>query len=59
MNGQVDRAEFLSYMLVTLQRVEREELDTLNRLFTQLDATKSGFLSAEDLRLVNRQQSFR
>ena len=50
-DGKVDRAEFLAYMLVTLQRVDREEINSLNRLFKQLDTDKSGALSAEDLRL--------
>lgn len=50
-DGKVDRAEFLAYMLVTLQRVDRDEIDSLNRLFNQLDTDGSGALSAADLSL--------
>mmetsp|Transcript_2455 Transcript_2455/g.5206 ORF Transcript_2455/g.5206 Transcript_2455/m.5206 type:complete len:335 (+) Transcript_2455:169-1173(+) len=49
-DGQVDKAEFLSYMLVTLQRVDKEEIDNLLKLFDQLDVDKSGTLSADDLK---------
>lgn len=48
-NGHVDRAEFLAYMLVTLQRVEPEEIDSLLKLFNKLDRDASGALSAADL----------
>jgi Ca2+-binding EF-hand superfamily protein len=48
-NGQVDRAEFITYMLVALQKVTKEELDELSILFQRLDKTKEGFLSKRDL----------
>ena len=49
-DGKVDKAEFLSYMLVTLQRVDKDEIDNLLKLFDRLDTDKSGSLNAEDLR---------
>uniref|UniRef100_A0A7S3P7I4 EF-hand domain-containing protein n=1 Tax=Amphora coffeiformis TaxID=265554 RepID=A0A7S3P7I4_9STRA len=49
-DGSVDKAEFLSYMLVTLQRVEKEEIDSLLSLFDKLDVDNSGTLNREDLR---------
>lgn len=49
-DGEVDKAEFLSYMLVTLQRVDQEEIDTLMNLFNKLDVDKSGTLSKDDLK---------
>ena len=50
-NGQVDKAEFLAYMLVTLQRVDADEIDGLLKLFNKLDTDGSGALSAADLKL--------
>lgn len=54
-DGKVDKAEFLSYMLVTLQRVDQEEIDKLLHLFDKLDVDKSGALDQEDLRVNVRQ----
>jgi Ca2+-binding EF-hand superfamily protein len=48
-NGQVDQVEFITYMLVALQKVTKEELDELSTLFQRLDKTKEGFLSKRDL----------
>jgi Ca2+-binding EF-hand superfamily protein len=48
-NGQVDKTEFITYMLVALQKVTKEELDELWTLFHHLDKTKEGFLSKRDL----------
>lgn len=49
LNGQVDRAEFITYMLVALQKVTNEELDELSTMFNRLDKTQEGFLSKRDL----------
>lgn len=49
-DGEVDKAEFLSYMLVTLQRVDKEEIQNLMQLFDKLDVDNSGTLNAEDLK---------
>jgi Ca2+-binding EF-hand superfamily protein len=48
-NGQVDKAEFITYMLVALQKVSKEELDELSTMFHRLDKTHEGFLSKRDL----------
>jgi EF-hand domain pair len=48
-NGKVDRGEFLSYMLVALQRVSKEDVEQITRLFDKLDRTKEGVLSKDDL----------
>lgn len=49
-SGDVDKAEFLSYMLVTMQWVEQEEIDTLMKLFDKLDVDNNGTLNKDDLR---------
>ena len=49
-DGKVDKAEFLRFMLVTLQRVEEDEIKTLMDLFNKLDKDKNGTLSAADLK---------
>jgi len=49
-DGCVHEAEFLSYMLVALQRVDKEEIDTLLHLFHKLDVDNSGSLNRKDLR---------
>jgi hypothetical protein len=48
-DGKVDRAEFITYLLVALQKVSKEELDELSTLFYRLDRTREGFLSKRDL----------
>lgn len=53
-DGQVSKAEFLAYMLVTLQKVDKEELDDLLELFHRLDRLKTGYLSKEDLIYENK-----
>jgi hypothetical protein len=50
-DGQVNQAEFLAYMLVTLHRVGQDDVDSLLALFKKLDTDHSGTLSREDLRV--------
>jgi hypothetical protein len=48
-NGEVDRADFLSYMLIALQKVEEEDIELLNGLFNRLDSNKDGVLNKDDI----------
>lgn len=48
-SGKVDLAEFLRYMLVALQKVEKEDIEELVAAFERLDVDGSGFLSVNDL----------
>jgi Ca2+-binding EF-hand superfamily protein len=49
-DGNVDKAEFLSFMLVTMQRVDPEDIESLLGLFKRLDSDGSGYLNAADLK---------
>ena len=46
--------EFLSYMLVTLQKVSQEDIDELSNLFHTLDKTGDALLSVDDLKHRNQ-----
>lgn len=48
-DGEVDFGEFLSFMLVALQKVDKESIDELKRLFDSLDKDGNGVLDKEDL----------
>ena len=48
--------EFLSFMLVTLQKVSQADLDEISNLFLKLDKTGDGLLSVDDLR-IRRQRA--
>lgn len=52
-DGSVDKAEFLTYMLVALQKVEKEDIDEIMGVFDRLDIDKSGNLTADDLGLID------
>jgi hypothetical protein len=59
-DDRVDRAEFLTYMLVSLQKVTKEEMDELSTLFRRLDKNSGdGFLTKQDLVKRDFQGSFR
>lgn len=45
--------EFLTFMLVALQKVSREDLDEISQLFHKLDVTNSNCLTKEDLTVRN------
>ena len=53
-DGVVDRAEFLCYMLIALQKVDREDIDDILQAFYRLDRDGSGSLSENDLHCVSR-----
>ena len=48
-DGQVTKAEFLTYMLVALQKVPQNDIDELLAVFDRLDTDKSGTLTRNDL----------
>ena len=48
-DGQVSQHEFLSYMLVSLQKVEQEDIDDIMELFKELDRSKTGHINKDDL----------
>lgn len=55
-DGVVKIDEFLSFMLVTLQKVDKETIDELITLFHSLDVTETGAIGKEDLVLIAEKQ---
>lgn len=51
-DGKVVREEYVSYMLMEMGLVTKEELEELWDQFERLDATKSGHLDHDDLVLM-------
>ena len=58
-DGKVDKAEFLIFMLVALQKVEKEDISAIMALFQRLDKDKSGCLSRRDLVKRNWNENWR
>ncbi len=48
-DGRVKPYEFLTYMLVTMQKAEQEEIDEILELFRKLDKDQNGYLNQDDL----------
>jgi Ca2+-binding EF-hand superfamily protein len=48
-DARISPSEFLQYMLVALQKVEKEEIDEIMQLFKTLDKSNTGFIDKEDL----------
>jgi Ca2+-binding EF-hand superfamily protein len=48
-DGEVSEAEFLTYMLVALQKVEQEDIDQIKSLFQKLDKSQTGAINKQDL----------
>lgn len=46
---KVSPGEFLRYMLVALQKVDKDDIDEIMKLFNKLDKSKTGFINKEDL----------
>ena len=46
---QVDRAEFLQYMLVNMNKAQEDDIAMINALFDSLDADGSGVLDINDI----------
>ena len=49
-DNKVSQAEFLSYMLVAMQKVEREDVDEVLALFQDLDVSGTGYIEMNDLK---------
>jgi len=56
-DGSVTLGEFLSFMLVAMQKVDKEAIDELIELFEKLDADHSGALQKADLILLTRRDN--
>lgn len=48
-DGGVSKEEFLIYMLITLQKVDQEDVNEILAVFRKLDKSGDGILDAEDL----------
>mmetsp|Transcript_1590 Transcript_1590/g.2852 ORF Transcript_1590/g.2852 Transcript_1590/m.2852 type:complete len:410 (+) Transcript_1590:127-1356(+) len=48
-DGMVSMEEFISFMLVALQKVDKELLDELRAVFRSLDTNENGMLEKDDL----------
>lgn len=54
-DGKVCQLDFMTFMLLAMQKVDRKTMKDLTSLFKALDAGKTGFIEKEDL-LVLRQR---
>jgi len=52
-NGEVDRSEFVTYMLLAMQKVTSDDIDMLNAAFDQLDVTQTGTVNRSDVRAAS------
>jgi len=48
-SGEIDKAEFLEYMLVTLGKVDQEDVDKVLAMFDELDVDGGGTIGKEDI----------
>jgi potassium channel subfamily K len=48
-DGMVDMEEFLTFMLVALQKVDRDSIDDLKTIFRSLDKNGNGMIDQDDL----------
>jgi len=55
-DGKVDLFEFLTFMLGSMQKVDKELMFDLKALFAKLDASGDGYLETEDLVLIARKK---
>ena len=56
-DGTVNYDEFLSFMLVTMGKVERQDIDQLKELYRKLDRDNDQILSIHDLLIKARSRS--
>jgi hypothetical protein len=49
-DSRVSPDEFLRYMLVALQKVDKEDIDEIMVVFQKLDRGNSGYIEKEDIR---------
>lgn len=57
-DGEVQQSEFLAFMLVALNKVDKEEITEIMSLFEKLDVSRSGSIDIKDL-VVSRSRIFR
>lgn len=55
-NGDVDREEFISFMLVALQKVTKEDIDELRQVFRRLDVDNSNSINKFDLQVIAKRR---
>ncbi len=48
-DGMVSREEWMMFMLVMLQKVDRESIDQLKDIFHSMDRNGNGYIDKEDL----------
>ena len=56
-DGHVTRDEFLVYMLLTLQKVDKSDIEEILDLFTKLDKDGSGTLTMDDIAFISNKTS--
>ena len=54
-SGKVSKDEFLIYMLLTLQKVDKTDIEDIMNLFKKLDKDGSGTLAVNDITLISNQ----
>ena len=55
-DGKVCELDFVTFMLVAMQKVDKRTMKDLKRLFYALDAGKDGFIQKEDLILLRQRK---
>merc|ERR1719345_718228 len=53
-SGDVDRFEFLTYMLVNMGKIEIEDVEQVMELFKHYDIDNSGYLTIDDVVQANK-----
>lgn len=57
-DGKVCQLDFVTFMLVAMQKVDTKTMKDLARLFQALDAGKDGYIQKEDLILLRQRKRF-
>lgn len=55
-DGKVCQLDFITFMLLAMQKVDRKTMKDLKSLFKALDAGKTGFIEKEDLILLRQRK---
>lgn len=58
-DGQVSEVEFVTHMLVSMDKCDQELIDDLRELFIALDAQKNGVLEPRDLEILDQRKKNR
>lgn len=53
-DGKIHMCEYFEYMLLCLGLVDQELMDELRRSFKKFDKTSTGYVSKEDLKILNK-----